>query len=88
MVNELIPGKRNAAETRDAGLRFVNHRNVAHPASVAVYLNDGQAKMTLPDGKANVTSIKAGQVQWTAEGKHLPENVGAKPFELVLVELR
>jgi quercetin dioxygenase-like cupin family protein len=60
----------------------------AHPASIAVYLSDGQTKMTLPDGKTSVTTIKAGQVQWTEQGKHLPENVGAKPFELVLVELR
>jgi oxalate decarboxylase/phosphoglucose isomerase-like protein (cupin superfamily) len=60
----------------------------AHPANVAVFLNDGQAKMTLPDGKTNVVGIKAGQVQWADEGKHLPENSGNKPFELVLVELR
>ncbi|HYK87862.1 MAG TPA: cupin domain-containing protein [Acidobacteriota bacterium] len=60
----------------------------AHPASVAIYLTDGQAKMTLPDGKSSMTNIKAGQVQWTEAQKHLPENVGGKPFELVLVELR
>jgi len=60
----------------------------AHPANVAVFLADGQAKMTLPDGKTNVTGFKAGQVQWAGKEKHLPENSGSKPFELVLVELR
>ena len=60
----------------------------AHPANVAIFLTDGQTKMTLPDGKTNVDGAKAGQVQWAGEGKHLPENSGSKPFELVLVELR
>lgn len=60
----------------------------AHPASVAIYLTDGQAKMTLADGQTNSQSMKAGQVQWTDPGKHLPENTSGKPFELVLVELR
>ncbi len=60
----------------------------AHPASVAIFLTDGQTKMTQPDGKSSVQNIKAGQVQWTEVQKHLPENVGGKPLELVLVELR
>jgi quercetin dioxygenase-like cupin family protein len=60
----------------------------AHPANVAVFLAGGRAKMTLPDGKANVVDFKAGQVQWENKGKHLPENAGSKPFELILVELR
>ena len=60
----------------------------AHPANVAVFLTDGQTKMTLPDGKTNVAGVKAGQVQWAGKEKHLPENSGSKPFELVLVELR
>ena len=60
----------------------------AHPANVAVFLTDGQTRMTLPDGKTNVAGAKAGQVQWAGEEKHLPENSGSKPFELVLVELR
>ncbi len=59
-----------------------------HPAAGAMYLTEGKAKITLPNGTSSVTEIKAGQVQWTALGKHLPENVGGKPFELVLVELR
>jgi len=31
---------------------------------------------------------KCGNVGWTDAGEHLPENVGDKPFELILVELK
>ena len=60
----------------------------AHPANVAVFLTDGETKMTLPDGKTNVAGVKGGQVQWAGKEKHLPEHTGNKPFEVVLVELR
>jgi len=59
-----------------------------HPASVAVFLTDGDSKFTLPDGKTIESHFKAGQVMWEAAGKHLPENTGDKPFDLVLVELK
>jgi quercetin dioxygenase-like cupin family protein len=59
-----------------------------HPANIAVFLTAGQAKMTTPDGKTNVLAMKAGQVQWADKEKHLPENAGSKPFELILVELK
>jgi quercetin dioxygenase-like cupin family protein len=60
----------------------------AHPANVAVFLTDGTTKFTLPDGKTVSSDIKAGMVRWDGGGKHLPENVGDKPFELILVELK
>jgi quercetin dioxygenase-like cupin family protein len=59
-----------------------------HPANVAVFLTAGQAKMTAADGKTNVLAMKAGQVQWADKEKHLPENAGSKPFDLILVELK
>jgi quercetin dioxygenase-like cupin family protein len=59
-----------------------------HPANVAVFLTDGATKFTLPDGKTLTSDVKAGMVQWEAGGKHLPENTGDKPFELILVELK
>jgi quercetin dioxygenase-like cupin family protein len=59
-----------------------------HPANVAVFLTDGTAKFTLPDGHTVSSDVKAGMVKWDAGGKHLPENVGDKPFELILVELK
>jgi quercetin dioxygenase-like cupin family protein len=68
-----------------AGEKSVMHE---HPANVAVFLTDGQTKFTLPDGKSQVAPAKAGATEWDAGGKHLPENVGDKPFELILVELK
>jgi len=31
---------------------------------------------------------KDGQVLWTPAGKHLPANIGDKPFSLILVEMK
>ena len=59
-----------------------------HPASVAVFLTDGDSKFTLPDGKTIESHFKSGQIMWEAAGKHLPENTGDKAFDLVLVELK
>ena len=60
----------------------------AHPASVAVFLTDGRAKFTFPDGKTEEPSFKAGDALWNSATTHLPENLGDKPFELILVELK
>ena len=71
--------------TYGPGEKSVMHE---HPGSVAVFLTDGKVKFTLPDGKSRETTAKAGSTVWEAGGKHLPENVGDKPFELILVELK
>jgi quercetin dioxygenase-like cupin family protein len=59
-----------------------------HPASLAVFLTDGQTRFTMPDGKTQDAPVKASSVRWSEAGEHLPENVGDKPFELILVELK
>jgi len=59
-----------------------------HPENVAVFLTDIHGQFTAPDGKLTPTDVKAGTVQWDAGGKHLPENLGDKPFEVILVELK
>src|SRR6476660_6116087 len=59
-----------------------------HPNAIAVFLTDGQIKFNLPDGKSQEVTVKAGQSQWTPAGKHLPENIGDKPFEVVLIEMK
>ena len=59
-----------------------------HPGAVAVFLIDGQVKFTFPDGKSQDAPFKAGTTMWTPAGKHLPENTGDKPFELILVEMK
>ena len=60
----------------------------SHPAGVAIFLTDGNVRFTLPDGKTQDSPVKAGQVIPTEAQTHLPENLGTKPFELILVELK
>ena len=67
------------------GEKSVMHQ---HPNSVAVFLTDGNVKFTTPDGKSEERPAKAGGTMWSPGGKHLPENAGDKPFELILVELK
>jgi len=60
----------------------------SHPENVAIFLTDGHAQFTMPDGKVVDAPIKAGTTQWDAGGKHNPENLGDTPFELIVVELK
>ena len=69
----------------EPGEKSVMHE---HPNAVAVFLTDDHVKFTLPDGKSEDSTNKAGETLWTAGGKHLPENLGDKPMELILVELK
>ena len=59
-----------------------------HPASAVVWLTDAHVRLTLPDGKTQESSPKAGQTSWEAAQKHWGENLGDKPFELIQVELK
>jgi len=60
----------------------------AHPAGVGVFLTDQRGKFTFPDGKSVVRDAKAGEARWIPGEVHLPENLGDKPLELILVELK
>jgi quercetin dioxygenase-like cupin family protein len=60
----------------------------SHPGAVAVFLTEGKVKFTLPGGKTQDLTVKAGEARLTDAGAHLPENIGDKAFELVLVELK
>jgi len=59
-----------------------------HPDAVAIFLTDADSKFTFPDGTTQENKPTAGMTLWTPAGKHLPENVGDKPFELILVEMK
>ena len=59
-----------------------------HPHSTTVFLTDGRLKMTLPDGKTMVGTVKKGQVVWEEAGPHQPENLTDEPFEAVRIELK
>ena len=62
-----------------------------HPfGTCAIDLTDAQSQFTAPDGKVTKQDSKAGDV--TCEpakpgaSRHLPENLGAKAMEVVLIE--
>jgi len=71
--------------TYGPGEKSVMHE---HPDALAIFLTDAKGKFTLPDGSTQAPDMKAHTTMWTPAGKHLPENTGDKPFELVLVELK
>ena len=60
----------------------------SHPNLVAVFLNDGKGTFTLPDGKVQDFTSKAGEAQYTPAGTHLPENTGDSGMDIILVELK
>ncbi len=59
-----------------------------HPAHVVISLTDGHSKFTLPDGTVRETHGKAGQVIWSGAEKHESENLGEKPAEAIIIELK
>ena len=60
----------------------------SHPNTVAVFVSDTKGKFTFPDGKSEDFNAKAGDVIWNDARVHLPENTGAKAFDVILVELK
>ena len=71
--------------TYGPGEKSVMHE---HPNAVATFLVDAKSVFHLPDGSTVPNDNKKGSVLWTPAGKHLPENTGDKPFELILVEIK
>jgi quercetin dioxygenase-like cupin family protein len=59
-----------------------------HPETVAIFLTDQKATFTTPDGKTTEMDAKAGEVKNLPAGPHLPQNIGDKPMELILVEFK
>ena len=51
-------------------------------------MSDGQVKFTLPDGTSQDHNFKAHDANWADAGKHLPENAGDKPTEVIVIELK
>jgi hypothetical protein len=81
----------NNAQVRVLRAKYGPHEKSVmheHPASVAVFMSDGQGKFTLPDGTSQDNNFKAHTAVWADAGKHLPENVGDTPFEVIVIELK
>src|SRR6478736_10284321 len=60
----------------------------SHPATVAVFLTDAKGTFTFPDGKKEDFNVKAGQAQYSAAGKHLPENTSDAGMDVIVTELK
>lgn len=59
-----------------------------HPESVAVFLTDALAQMTLPDGSVEEMAVSAGDTIYSGATEHQPKNLSDAPFELVEIELK
>jgi quercetin dioxygenase-like cupin family protein len=60
----------------------------SHPCSVTVFLTDGNLRMTMPDGKTRLGTVKAGQTVWENPGSHQPENLTDKTFHAIRTEFK
>jgi len=60
----------------------------SHPESVAVFLTDIDAQLTLADGSMQNLSAEAGDAVYGPGGAHLPRNTGDSGWEVVEVELK
>ena len=60
----------------------------SHPEGVVVFLTDGSTKFTLPDGTTQDVKVEAGQVIWSPESAHQPENTGKESFEVIQIEFK
>ena len=59
-----------------------------HPDAVAINLTDGKVLFHHPDGESVEINSKENSAGWTKATKHLPENIGDKNMEVILVELK
>ena len=66
---------------KDAGMH-------EHPNFLVVALTDYQVKITFPDGKTEEGRGKTGQAMSWPATKHVVENVGDAPVEVLAVELK
>lgn len=79
------------AEVRIVHVHYGPHEKSvmhAHPDAVVVSLTGGKTMFHLPDGKTQVVEMKPGDAMFTPHTVHLPENVGDKAMDAVLIELK
>lgn len=71
--------------TYGPGEKSVMHE---HAKGVAVFLTEHNVRFMMPDGSTEVVTGEAGDVIWADAVKHLPENIGDEPLEVILVEIK
>ena len=60
----------------------------SHPNNVAIPLTDSHVRVTSGDGKITESNGKAGDARYRVAFKHAVENIGDKPYEGIIVELK
>jgi quercetin dioxygenase-like cupin family protein len=60
----------------------------SHPNAVDIVPTDGHMRLTTPDGQSVEHRVKVGDVHANKATRHTVENLGDKPFEGILVELK
>jgi len=61
----------------------------SHDANCAIFLNDGEMRMALPDGTSSLQPPNpTGSINCTDADVHLPSNEGDTAVELILVEMK
>ena len=60
----------------------------SHPDHVIIAVVDSKVRHTFPDGKTDDRDVKAGTAAWSPAVSHAGENLGGKPLEVLLVELK
>lgn len=60
----------------------------SHPNNVSIPLNDSHLRVTSGDGKTTEVNGKAGDAKYRPAFKHSVENIGDKPYEGIIVELK
>ncbi len=68
--------------------RGARERSHAHPAHVAVFLEEFSIRFTLPDGKTALREARPHQVSWSEPVVHASENIGNSDAHGVLIELK
>jgi quercetin dioxygenase-like cupin family protein len=91
-----IDPKHHKVEIENAQVRVLHFRSGPkeispmheHPAIVIVPLTDGKFKTTFADGKIVESTFTAGVTSYRPPLKHAVENLGDKPFESIIIELK
>ncbi len=60
----------------------------SHPDNVAIALTDSHVRVTSPDGKVTESTGKAWSAKYRPAFQDAVENIGDKPYEGVIVELK
>src|SRR5437762_300295 len=69
----------------DPGVKSDLH---SHPDNVSIPLVDSHLRVTNAEGKTTESNGKAGDARYRPALKHAVENIGDKPYEGIIIELK